>query len=81
MGRFFRFFEDECHPLPFAIFRIAFFVGVAMHLIPSFMAFDANYGAEAFRIGPQWNRALYVWLPTMPRWFLVGLAGMTTGGI
>lgn len=57
--RFFARFEGTGNPYPLAIFRIAFFVGVALHFFPSLIVLDDAYRRGALR-SDEWNHWLYL---------------------
>jgi len=59
ISSFFTAFEGKRHPLPVAVFRIAFFVGVAIHFFPSLIALDEGYRRGALRT-EEWSHALFL---------------------
>jgi hypothetical protein len=56
--RFFRAFEGTRSAYPIAVFRIAFFVGLALHFFPSLLWFDEGYRPGALR-SEEWSEWLY----------------------
>ena len=61
----FRPFEGTRDPRPIAIFRIAFFVGIALHFVPSLIWLDIGYGHGAVR-EPAWNHWLFAHMWKLP---------------
>ncbi len=57
--RFFARFEGTGTPYPLAIFRVAFFVGVALHFFPSLITLDDAYRRGALR-SDEWSHWLYL---------------------
>lgn len=76
LDRFFGAFEGTRSAYPIAIFRIAFFVGLAVHFFPSMLHLHDNYSAGALR-NEEWNHWLYTHLEHMPEGF-VGLLALVT---
>jgi hypothetical protein len=64
-SRFFATFEGTRSAYPVAVFRIAFFGGLALHFFPSLIRLDENYTAGALRT-EEWNHWLYVSLQHIP---------------
>lgn len=58
LDRFFRAFEGTRSAYPVAVFRIAFYVGLALHFFPSLIWFDEGYRPGALRT-EEWNEWLY----------------------
>jgi hypothetical protein len=56
--RFFRAFEGTRDAYPVALFRIAFFGGLALHFFPSLFWFDEGYRPGALRT-EEWSEWLY----------------------
>ena len=75
-SRFFAAFEGTRNPYPIAIFRIAFFSGLALHFIPSLLHLDENYAPGALRT-EEWNHWLYLALQRVPHSTLVVWAVLT----
>jgi hypothetical protein len=63
--RFFAAFEGTRSAIPIAIFRVAFFAGLALHFFPSLIQLDENYTAGALRT-QEWSRWLYDALEHIP---------------
>ena len=59
LDKWFAPFEGTRNPYPIAIFRIAFFVGVAIHFFPSLLTLDDAYRRGALRT-EEWNHWLYL---------------------
>jgi hypothetical protein len=57
-GRFFAAFEGTRSAVPIAVFRVVFFLGLALHFFPSLIVLDENYTAGALRT-QEWNHWLY----------------------
>jgi hypothetical protein len=57
--KFFARFEGEGNPYPLGIFRIAFFVGVALHFFPALIHLDDAYRRGALR-SDEWNHWLFL---------------------
>src|ERR1700735_2087095 len=64
-ARFFAAFEGTRSAYPIAVFRVAFFGGLALHFFPSLLHLDENYTAGALRT-EEWNHWLYVSLQRVP---------------
>jgi hypothetical protein len=64
-ARLFAAFEGTRSAYPIAIFRVAFFVGLALHFFPSLVVLDENYTSGALRT-EEWNHWLYVSLQHIP---------------
>jgi hypothetical protein len=64
-SRFFGAFEGTRSAYPIAIFRIAFFGGLALHFFPSLLNPDDNYTPGALR-GDEWNHWLYAQVQHLP---------------
>lgn len=58
LDRFFRAFEGTRNAYPVAVFRIVFFVGLALHFFPSLIWFDEGYRPGALRT-EEWSEWLY----------------------
>jgi hypothetical protein len=58
LDRFFRAFEGTRNAYPLAVFRIAFFAGLALHFFPSLLWFDEGYRPGALRT-EEWSEWLY----------------------
>jgi hypothetical protein len=65
LARFFAAFEGTRSALPIAVFRIAFFGGLALHFFPSLVRLDDNYTAGVLRT-EEWNHFFYVSLQHIP---------------
>jgi hypothetical protein len=59
VSKFFSAFEGKRSALPVAVFRVAFFGGVALHFFPSLVVLDEGYRRGALRT-EEWNHWLYV---------------------
>jgi hypothetical protein len=59
LDRWFAPFEGTRNAYPIAIFRIAFFLGVALHFFPSLLTLDDAYRPGALRT-EEWNHWLYL---------------------
>ncbi|HEX3342989.1 MAG TPA: hypothetical protein VHS09_00400 [Polyangiaceae bacterium] len=64
-SKFFAAFEGTRSAYPIALFRIAFFGGLALHFFPSLIHLDENYTAGALRT-EEWNHWLYTGLQRIP---------------
>jgi hypothetical protein len=78
IDRLFSRFEGTVNPYPLAIFRIAFFVGVALHFFPSLLTLDDAYRRGALRT-EEWNHWLYVNFTKIPPGALRFMAVITMG--
>ena len=78
--KFFAQFEGTRGPRMVALFRIAFFGGLALHFFPALIRIDDAYAAAGLRI-EEWNHWLYVSFTTMPRGLVRALAVATMLGI
>lgn len=65
-SRFFAAFDGTRSAVPIAVFRIAFFAGLALHFFPSLLHLDENYAPGALRT-EEWSHWLYVSLQRIPR--------------
>ncbi|HEX8795740.1 MAG TPA: hypothetical protein VF765_32545 [Polyangiaceae bacterium] len=76
LDRFFRAFEGTRSAYPVAIFRIAFFAGLALHFFPSLIWFDEGYRPGALR-AEDWSEWLYEHFWRFPQRDLHVLAVLT----
>jgi len=76
IDRFFRAFEGTRNAYPVAVFRIAFFAGVALHFFPSLVWFDEGYRPGALRT-EEWSEWLYEHFWRFPQRDLHVLAMLT----
>jgi len=76
LDRFFRAFEGTRSAYPLAVFRIVFFVGLALHFFPSLIWFDEGYRPGALRT-EEWNEWLYEHFWRFPQRDLHVLAVLT----
>jgi hypothetical protein len=83
LDKWFSPFEGTRDPYPLAVFRIAFFAGVALHFFPSLLWLDIGYGRGAVR-DDAWNHWLYSHLwrvsPVLVRGFaIITMAAIVAG--
>jgi hypothetical protein len=76
LGRVFALFETPRNPRLFALFRMAFFGGLALHFAPSLLFLEENYGPGVVR-AQRWNPWLFEHLHDVPPW-LLRLAAVST---
>lgn len=76
LDRFFRAFEGTRSAYPIAMFRIAFFSGLALHFFPSLLWFDEGYRPGALRT-EEWSEWLYERFWRLPQTDLHVLAFLT----
>ncbi|HEY2747930.1 MAG TPA: hypothetical protein VGL86_25080 [Polyangia bacterium] len=79
-AKFFAQFEGTRGPRMVALFRIAFFGGLALHFFPALIHLDDAYAAAGLR-SQEWNHWLYAHFTTMPRGVVRALAIATMLGI
>src|SRR4051812_72767 len=75
-NRGFRFFEGECSPYPLAVFRIIFFGGLLIHLLPALLCLQDNYSSHALRVAG-WNSWLFEHFTSFPSWSIFILSTTT----
>ena len=78
--RFFARCEGTRDPRLVALFRVAFFGGLALHFFPGLIHLDDAYAAAGLR-SAEWNRWLYDHFPTMPRGLVRAGALVTMLGV
>ncbi len=74
--RFFAQFEGTRDGRVVAVYRVAFFGGLALHFFPGLIRLDDAYAAAGLRI-EEWNHLLYVHFPAMSRLVVRALASVT----
>ncbi len=80
LDKWFAPFEGTRSPYPIALFRIAFFGGLALHFIPALLWLDESYRPGALR-SREWSDALYDAFPRIPHTVLEAGAIATILGI
>lgn len=76
LDKLFAPFEGERDPLPIAIFRIAFFGGLAIHFFPALCHLDDNYAPGVLR-SDEWSHWLFVHVGRLPHAALEAAALVT----
>jgi hypothetical protein len=76
---FFSYFEGTTTPYPLAIFRIAFYLGLAIHFFPSLVLMDDAFSPRAVR-SEEWNHWLYLNLWRLPHGLLRAGSFVTMAG-
>ena len=79
LDRLFAPFEGTRDPVPIALFRIAFFAGLALHFFPSLLWLDIGYGRGAVR-ADAWNHWLFSHLWQLSPGLVRALAIVTMAG-
>lgn len=83
LSRFFAAFEGTRSAYPIAVFRVAFFGGLALHFFPSLIHLTDNYVPGVLR-SEEWNHWLFVRLGHVPMstlrvWSILTILGCVMG--